>query len=85
MMMTTALTELIEKVDALTAEDQLRLADHLVQRALQNLPTARSRRKWREIRGMAKPSLFGEDAQAYISRTRREGDEHRERLLRGNT
>jgi hypothetical protein len=83
-MMATTLTELIEKVDALTAEDQLRLADHLVQRALQNLPTAQPRRKWREIRGLAKPSLFGEDAQAYISRTRREGDEQREQMLRGN-
>jgi hypothetical protein len=82
-MTTTLLDDLIEKVDALTAEDQLRLADHLVQRALQNLPTARPRRKWREIRGLLPYPAFGEDAQAYITRTRREGDEHREQILRG--
>ncbi|HEY4723533.1 MAG TPA: hypothetical protein VII92_16880, partial [Anaerolineae bacterium] len=75
--------DLIEQADTLSPEDQLRLANHLVQRVLQNLPVAKPQRKWREIRGMAKPSLFGEDAQAYISRTRREGDEHRAQTLRG--
>ncbi len=80
-MTTTALTELIEKADALTPEEQLRLANHLVGRVLQHMLEAKPRRKWREIRGMAKPSLFGEDAQAYISRTRREGDEHREQAV----
>jgi len=83
-MTTTLLNDLIEKADTLTAEDQWRLANHLVQRVLHNLPVARPQRKWREIRGLAKPSLFGEDAQAYISRTRREGDEQRDRVVRGS-
>lgn len=82
-MTTTLLHELIEKADALLPEDQWQLANHLVTRALRQMPAARPRRKWREIRGLAKPSLFGEDAQTYISRTRREGDEHREQVLRG--
>ncbi len=84
-MTTTALTELIERADALTPEERWQLVNHLMTQALRQMPGAKPRRKWREIRGMAKPSLFGEDAQAYISRTRREGDEHRERLLRGDT
>ncbi|WP_196521730.1 hypothetical protein [Nostoc sp. WHI] len=34
--------------------------------------------------GMASYPLLGEDAQEWVSRTRREGDEHRERLLTGD-
>jgi hypothetical protein len=83
-MTTTLLNDLIEKADTLPTEQQWQLANHLVQRVLQNLPVAKPQRKWREIRGMARPSLFGEDAQGYISRTRREGDEHREQRLRGS-
>ena len=82
-MTTTALNDLIEKADALSPEDQLRLADHLVQRALQNLPTAKPRRKWEDLIGLLPYPALGEDAQAYISRTRREGDEHRAQALRG--
>jgi hypothetical protein len=37
---------------------------------------------WRDIRGIVPYPLCGEDAQAWVTRTRREGDEHRERLLR---
>jgi len=84
-MTTTALTELIEKADTLTPEDQWRLANHLVQRVLHNLPTAKPHRKWEDLIGLLPYPALGEDAQAYISRTRREGDEHRERLLRGDT
>jgi hypothetical protein len=42
-------------------------------------PVAAPRRRfWREIRGSVAPSLCGEDAQAWISRSRRESDEQRE-------
>jgi hypothetical protein len=37
---------------------------------------------WMTIRGVAPGLLEGEDAQAWVSRTRREDDEHRERNLR---
>ncbi len=76
------LDTLIREADALSAQEQLRLAARLLERASHNLPAPAPRRKWREIRGMARPSLFGEDAQTYISRTRREANEHRERQLR---
>ncbi len=82
-MTTTALTELIEKADALTPEEQLRLANHLVGRVLQHMPEAKPRRKWEDLIGLLPYPALGEDAQAYISRTRREGDERREKLLRG--
>lgn len=83
-MITPLLNELIEKAETLPPNEQLQLITHLQQRAFQRMASNQPpRRKWREIRGMAKPSLFGEDAQTWISRTRREGDEQRERLLRG--
>ena len=44
--------------------------------------TARAGRSWSEIEGAAKFPLAGEDAQAWVTRTRREGDENRERALR---
>ncbi len=37
----------------------------------------RPRRKWREIMGAATEPLTGEDAQAWVSRTRQETTEHR--------
>jgi len=35
------------------------------------------------VRGIAPHLLAGEDAQAWVSRSRREADEHRERKVRG--
>jgi len=40
-------------------------------------------RKWSEIAGIVPYPMFGEDAQEWVTRTRRESDEHRERVLRG--
>jgi hypothetical protein len=40
------------------------------------------RRCWREIRGIVTYPLCGEDAQEWVSRTRREADEHREKQWR---
>ncbi len=85
-MSSKTLDDLLEQARSLTIEEQLRLAASLVQRAIETYPphippvTPRRlrRRKWREIRGLARPSLLGEDAQAWISRTRREADEQRE-------
>jgi hypothetical protein len=37
---------------------------------------------WKSLRGIAPDLLGGEDAQAWVSRTRREADEHREKQLR---
>ncbi|MDB9305083.1 hypothetical protein PN488_11955 [Nodularia spumigena CS-591/12] len=43
---------------------------------------AQSKRKWSDLKGMADYPLLGEDAQQWVSQTRREADEHREGLLR---
>jgi len=73
------LDRLIEQADSLTVDEQLRLAAYLVERARGAYRSPAPRRKWRDIRGLARHPMLGEDAQAWVSRTRREADEQRER------
>lgn len=81
-MSTDVLTDLIRQADQLTPDEQLRLATYLVDKARAAYPAAKPRRKWAEISGAAPYPLMGEDAQAWVSRTRREGDEQREQRRR---
>jgi len=78
-MTTSVLNEAIQKAKALTPDEQLRLIAHLAERVRVTRSVSRPRRKWREIRGMAPDPLVGEDAQVWVSRSRRESVEHRER------
>ncbi len=59
----------------------------LLRTAFMNLivPSNENRPSWSDAAGMFDYPLVGEDAQAWVTRTRREGDEHRERVLRGDT
>ena len=43
--------------------------------------TAAQLPSWSEAEGMFSYPIMGEDAQEWVTRTRREGDEHRERQL----
>jgi len=74
-MSTEVLDHLIKQAERLSPDEQLRLAAYLVERARQS--SSSPRRKWRETRGLARSSLFGEDAQTYITRARHKADEHR--------
>jgi hypothetical protein len=69
------MSPLLEKI--LSEIEQLTVMGHLVERMKKNIT------KWSDLKGMAPYPLSGEDAQECVSRTRREGDEHREHLLRG--
>ncbi|MCS7065942.1 MAG: hypothetical protein NZL85_06650 [Fimbriimonadales bacterium] len=71
-----ALDDVIEATRHLTPEEIRELIAHLNQR----LAEVRPRRKWAEIAGKAPYPLTGEDAQEWISRTRREASRKRERL-----
>jgi hypothetical protein len=75
-MTSKTLNELIRQTEVLTLEELLQLIRYLIAR----LPSRilRPRRRWREICGAAAYPLLGEDAQAWVSRTRREDDEYRE-------
>ncbi len=72
------LNTLIKQSELLTPDEQLALATRLIERARRvGRPPPRPRRKWRDIRGALPYPALDEDAQAWVSRTRREGDEHR--------
>jgi len=78
----------------ITPEEEMRLAEEsqwrgqtpadLVRTALSTLleKDAGDCPSWSEAAGMFSYSMVGEDAQAWVSRNRHEGDEHREHLLR---
>ena len=74
--------ELQEKLEVEAAKRQ-QTPEEYARAAVENsLPrTARAGRAWSEIAGAAQHPMVGEDAQAWVTRTRREGDEHRERTL----
>jgi hypothetical protein len=81
--MSPSLKKILSEIEQLTPEEQLTVMGHLVERVKKHITQAQPKRKWSDLKGMAPYPLLGEDAQEWVSRTRRKGDEHRERLLRG--
>ncbi|GAQ00152.1 hypothetical protein [Leptolyngbya sp. NIES-2104] len=91
----TSLQQVLQDIDQLTLEEQFEVLNHTAeqlkrQAVTQNKPkrgiaeeNPRPKRKWSDLKGMAPYPMMGEDAQEWVSRTRREGDEHRDRLSRG--
>ena len=73
------LDSLLEQSKQLPLPDQLTLAARLIERARQDVTEAASRERpsWASIEGLFPYPLVGEDAQEWVTRTRRESDEHR--------
>jgi hypothetical protein len=78
-MATPLLDMLIRQVESLSVDEQLRLASYLVERARQTCAGPTPRYRWQDVRGIAPYPLLGEDAQAWVSRTRQDDTEQRER------
>ena len=76
------LAELMEKSNKLTPDEKLQLIAHLTNNMQDNGHQPQKRYSWHDIRGAVPYPFFGEDAQDWISRTRQEGDEERERQWR---
>jgi hypothetical protein len=76
------LVEIIKRAESLSPGEQMDLVAYLVEKARQAHHVAAPRRLWRELFGVAPYPLLGEDAQAWVSRTRREGDAGREQQWR---
>ncbi len=83
-MASAKLIEIIKQVESLTIEDQMALITHL-QEQVQRTQQDRPRKSWHDIQGTAPYPMVGEDAQEWVTRTRREGDEARARGLRGES
>jgi hypothetical protein len=81
-MASARLIDLMKQVDELTLDEKLALASHLIQQARHANGEEKPSLKWSDIHGAAPYPLTGEDAQAWVTRTRRESDESRERALR---
>lgn len=71
---------LTEQSEQLSADEQLMLAMRLIERVRQGSPTQAKQQqsKWSDMQGVFAHPLAGEDAQAWVTRTRQEGDERRD-------
>jgi hypothetical protein len=83
-LMSPSLEKILSEIEQLTPEDQLTLMGHLVEQIKKHVTQPQPKRKWGDLKGMSPYPLFGEDAQKWVSETRRFGDEHREQLLQEN-
>lgn len=83
-MAVATIEEIYEQVRALPVSERLQLVERIVHDVSQRVQEVepKAKRRWRDIRGTAVSLLGGEDAQEWISRGRREGDEHREKHLK---
>ena len=70
--------EILTLVDALSAAERKQLIAHLTAAENESSDDAEARPRWTDLIGTAPYPALGEDAQAWVTRTRRESDEARE-------
>jgi hypothetical protein len=78
--MTARVAEILREIESLSADEQRELAERLARQGTS--PSSAEAPKWADIRGSAEYPMMGEDAQAWVTRTRREADERRSQSLR---
>ncbi len=86
--MSPQLQQVLSDIDRLSPTDRIQVMTHVIESIKEYVPTTKPvklQRKWSDLKGMVTAPLMGEDAQDWISRGRREGDEHRESLLRAES
>lgn len=78
------LSSVAELAAQLPPAEQKQLAESILQHLASGAqPATPRRRSWSEIRGSVPYPLCGENAQAWVSRTRQESDDQREQQWRG--
>jgi hypothetical protein len=79
------LTAVAELAALLPPTEQRQLAESILQRLNSGADAPPpARRAWREIRGSVVYPLCGEDAQAWVTRSRQEAEDQRGQQWRGN-
>ena len=63
--------QILERAGRLTPSERLLLASRLIQGVRSDMPSRKSRRKWRDAAGLLTYPALGEDAQLHISHARR--------------
>jgi len=77
-MSSTIYNRILEESQSLSPEEMDQLIQELEDRKrLLDHPPQDRQRAWKDVRGKAPYPLCGEDAQDWVSRTRRESDERR--------
>ncbi len=79
------LTELMIRAEKLTPDERVTLMMYLLEGLRRTSQNTKPRPRWSDIQGSAPYPMVGEDAQEWVTRTRREGDEARARGLRGES
>jgi hypothetical protein len=72
------LIEIVERAERLTPSEQLELIARLATRLRHEWQAPDAHLRWRDLRGSVPYPMVGEDAQDWVSRTRRESDEGRD-------
>jgi len=81
--MSPLLQQVLQQVEQLALEERLELIQQVAEGLKKSGAIAHPKSRWSDLKGLAPYPMMGEDAQEWVSRTRREADEHRERVLRG--
>jgi hypothetical protein len=80
--MSPLLQQVLQEIEQLTPAEQLEVISHTTEQLKhQTIPQYKPKRRWLDIAGTAPYPLVGEDAQEWVTRTRQESQEHRDRLL----
>lgn len=80
--MSRLLAQVLREIEQLNPEEQLQVISHAAKLIKHQTATRRkSQRKWLDIAGNAPYPLVGEDAQEWVTRTRGEAQQYRDRLL----
>ncbi len=74
--------QLLQRATKLSPSERLLLASRLIQSVRNEIPSHEPRLKWKDAAGLLEYPALGEDAQSYISRSRREDDDRRFRIIR---
>jgi hypothetical protein len=74
--------QLLQNAAKLSPSERLLLASQLIQSVRNEISSRQPRRKWKDAAGLIPYPALGEDAQIYVSRSRRPDDEHREQIIR---
>jgi hypothetical protein len=76
------LDQLLQNAAKLSPSERLLLASQLIQSVRNEISARHPHRKWKDAAGLIQYPALGEDAQIYVSRSRRADDEHREQIIR---
>ena len=79
--MSPLLEKVLEEIEQLTSKELLETIAYATEQLKRRTTDNKDKPKWLDIAGTAPSPLMGEDAHEWVTRTRREAQEHRDRLL----